>query len=197
MPMERIAAGPSAIPISSLLIVKIVTERGSALKIRFAALGIAASAVLCTLVLSGCHAYAKLYPVQGPLAQLSPPPVYAAKVTGGVNVDNFYATIANGEKVSCAFTRSSGKQRFSDPQPAPSPDPFNMAPAWDAVFGSRFYDAHVLGSHDPYYSCSATGDKGTTLHVAIQVGLNPNATEAQSVKGVVEDDKGNIYKFAL
>jgi len=167
------------------------------LKLRFVVLASAVSTVLCALVLTGCHAYAKLYPVQGPLAQLSPPPVFAAKVTGGVKVDNFYATIAGGEKVSCAFTNSGGKQRFSDPEPPQVLAPFNMAPAWDAVYGDKFYEAHILGAHVPYYWCSATGDKGTTLHVAIQVGLNSNVAESQNVKGVVQDDKGNIYKFAL
>jgi hypothetical protein len=149
------------------------------------------------LILTGCHAYAKLYPVQGPLAQLAPPPIFEAKVTGGLKVNNFYATIADGEKVSCAFTNSQGKQRYSDPQPAPALAPFNMGPAWDAVYGGKFYEAHVLGAHDPYYWCTATGDKGTTLHVAIQVGLNTNLSASQNVKGVVQDDKGNIYKFAL
>jgi hypothetical protein len=167
------------------------------LKIRFAVLGIAASAAPCTLVLSGCHADAKLYPIQGPLAQLSPPPVFAAKVTGGVKVNNFYAAITDGEKVSCAFTNGVGKQRYSDPHPPEDLGPFNMAPAWDAVYGSNFYEAHIVGVHDPYYWCSATGDKGTTLHVAIQVGVNTNLSASQNVKGVVQDDKGNIYKFAL
>ena len=173
------------------------SERGIALKIRFAALTLALSTALGTLMLTGCQAYAKLYPVQGPLAQLAPPPVYAAKVTGGVKVNNFYATITDGEKVTCAFTNSQGKRRFSDPQPPQALPPFNMGPAWDAVYGGKFYEAHVLGAHDPYYWCSATGDKGTTLHVAIQVGVNTNLSASQNVKGVVEDDKGNIYKFAL
>ncbi len=167
------------------------------MKLRFAVPAIAASLALCTLILTGCHAYAKLYPVQGPLAQLAPPPIFEAKVTGGVKVNNFYATIADGEKVTCAFTNSQGKQRYSDPQPTPALAPFNMGTAWDAVYGGKFYEAHVLGAHDPYYWCTATGDKGTTLHVAIQVGLNTNLSASQNVKGVVQDDKGNIYKFAL
>ena len=167
------------------------------MKIRFAALVFAVSTPFLALVLTGCHAYARLYPIQGPLAQLSPPPVFAAKVTGGVKVNNFYATISDGEKVNCAFTNSVGKQRYSDPQPPAGLGPFNMAPAWDAVYGNKFYEAHIVGVHDPYYWCSATGDKGTILHVAIQVGVNTNLSASQNVKGVVQDDKGNIYKFAL
>ena len=167
------------------------------MKIRFAVLSFAVSTAFLALVLTGCHAWAKLYPVQGPLAQLSPPPVFTAEVTGGVKVENFYATIADGEKVSCAFTNNFGKKRYSDQEPAVTPNPFNMAPAWDAVYGSKFYEAHVLGVHNPYYWCSATGDKGTTLYVAVQVGLNANVPESQNVRGVVQDDKGNIYKFAL
>ena len=167
------------------------------MKIRFVAIAFTVSTAVCALVLTGCHAYAKLYPVQGPLAQLTPPPVFAAKVTGGAKVDNFYATIADSEKVSCAFTNSFGKRCISDPEPTVASNPFNMGPAWDAVYGGKFYEAHVLGAHDPYYWCSATGDKGTTLHVAIQVGVNTNLSASQNVKGVVQDDKGNIYKFAL
>jgi hypothetical protein len=128
---------------------------------------------------------------------MSPPPVFTAQVTGGMKIDHFYATIADGEKVSCSFTGDPGRHRISDPPPNTSRDPFNMAPAWDAVFGEKFYEAHVLGSHDPYYWCSATGDKGSVLHVAIRVGGNANTTPAENVKGVVQDEKGNIFKFAL
>jgi hypothetical protein len=75
--------------------------------------------------------------------------------------------------------------------------PIQHGPSLGPVYGGKFYEAHVLGAHDPYYWCSATGDKGTTLHVAIQVGINTNLSASQNVKGVVQDDKGNIYKFAL
>ena len=167
------------------------------MKPRLVAFTLAAFAALGTLILTGCHAYAKLYPVQGPLMQLSPPPVYTAKVTGGMKVDHFYAVIGGGEKAACDFTGNPPRQRLSDPAAPPSPPPFDMAPAWDTVYGDKFYEAHILGVHAPYYWCSATGDKGTVLHVAVRIGQNPNSTQAQSVKGVVQDDKGNIFKFAL
>lgn len=167
------------------------------MRIRRFPVALAACTVLCSSSLTGCQADAKLYPVEGPLAQLTPMPVFAAKVTGGIKLDNFYATIADGEKVSCAFTENGGKRRISDAASPVANDSFNMGPAWDAVYGGKFYEAHVLGSSDPYYRCLASGDKGTTLHVAIQVGLNANVSRSENVKGVVADDKGNIYKIAL
>lgn len=166
--------------------------------------------LVCLSVLTGCQADGNLYPVQGPLAQQNPQLVFSARITGGNRIESFYATIADGETVSCSLTAiANGKRRISDLPPRDGQSRFNMPSAWDAVYGASFYEAHVLGTHGPYYWCAATGSRGTALHAEIYVTDyaqrkeygqkwdNVFAPRAENVKGVVQDDKGNIYKFAL
>lgn len=180
------------------------------MNMRFAAICVTASMLVCLPVLTGCQADGNLYPVQGPLAQQNPKPTFSAGITGANKIETFYATIAGGETINCNLTAiANGKKRVSDPPASDTLSPFNMPSAWDAVYGASFYEAHVLGTHDPYYSCAATGSKGTALHAEIYVSDyahrkeygqkwdNVFAPQAEDVKGVVQDDKGNIYKFAL
>ena len=180
------------------------------MNIRFAAIGVVASTLAFLPILTGCQADGNLYPVQGPLAQQSRPPVFSAGITGGNKIESFYATMAGGESVSCSLTAiANGKKRVSDAPPSDAQSPFHMPAAWDAVYGASFYEAHVLGTHGPYYWCAATGSRGTALHAEIYVSDyaqrkeykekwdNVFAPKAENVKGVVQDDKGNIYKFAL
>lgn len=152
------------------------------------------------LGLSGCVANGKLYPVKGPLSLESPLPVFNAKITGGARIEHFYATISNGETVSCQLDWNSGngrKSRMSDASANAGASPFNMGPAWDAVYGATFYEAHVLGTHNPYYWCTMTGSQGTVVHAEMVVGDGVGRPEGDSFKGVVQDGKGNIYKFVL
>jgi hypothetical protein len=43
-------------------------------------------AMLGISLISGCHSYAHLYPVQGPIASLTPPPIYTVN-SGSVESD--------------------------------------------------------------------------------------------------------------
>ncbi len=49
------------------------------------------------LLLSGCYRDGRLYPVQGPLATQTAPPVFSAKLTGAFNSGNMSVTLAGGE----------------------------------------------------------------------------------------------------
>lgn len=180
------------------------------MNVRLATNCIVASMLVCLPILTGCQADGNLYPVQGQLAQLNPQPVFSAGITGSMKMETFHAKIAGGETVSCSLTAiANGKKRVSDPPASDTQSPFNMPSAWDAVYGASFYEAHVLGTHGPYYWRGATGSPGTALHAEIYVTDyaqrkeygqkwdNVFAPRAEDVKGVVQDDKRNIYKFAL
>ena len=161
------------------------------MKFRFVALGISAPVLLSTLILTGCHAYAKLYPIEGPLSKLSPPPLFNAKVAGGPITGYFSAVISDHENVSCKLTKYAWNKSSA------YPGTFDIKHAWNAVYGDKFFEGHILGASTAYYWCDAKGDKGTTIHMAMQVDMAKDESRSQGVKGVVEDDKDNIYKVAF
>jgi len=71
-----------------------------------------------------------------------------------------------------------------------------MFEAWDIVYGSGFYVAHVLGER-LYLQSVLTGDRGTVLNVEM---YRPDAREAPApgaIKSVAKDNKDNIYKLAF
>lgn len=57
-----------------------------------------APVLLCVSVLSGCYLNGRLYPVQGPASAQTPPPIYAARISGGLRSGSFTATLQNGER---------------------------------------------------------------------------------------------------
>ena len=154
--------------------------------------------ISCLCILLGCTADGKLYPVQGPLSQQDPPQVFRANMTGTSRWDHFNAKIGNGEAASCTLQRVRSSS---------TSDPVSIASAWDAVYGNTFYETHVLGTHDLYYWCAMTGNQGTQLRVEVYLPMvtEPNLSGKgvsiqpirESLKGVLQDDKGNIYKFEL
>jgi citrate synthase len=56
---------------------------------------------------------------------------------------------------------------------------------------------NTSGPHNPYYWCTMTGSQGTVVHAEMVVGDGVGRPEGDSFKGVVQDGKGNIYKFVL
>ena len=143
--------------------------------------------------LLGCFASARLYPVKGPLAEQTPPPIYAARAAAGIRSGSFTATLANGNKCSGQWTRVPKNPREGG---AGAPVA-NLAAAWDAVYGTGFYTANVLGSNihiEGQIPCS----KGGTLHVeAVQHDIGGDKDTTLVIKGVASDDGGNIYKLAF
>ncbi|MDR3741440.1 MAG: hypothetical protein P4L40_20670 [Terracidiphilus sp.] len=143
--------------------------------------------------LSGCFASARLYPVKGPLAEQTPPPIYAARVAAGFHSGSFTATLANGTKCSGQWTRVSRK-----PHEAGAGAPTDtLAAAWDAVYGPGFYTTNVLGTAihiEGQIPCGAGGN----LHVeAVQHEIGGGQDATLVIKGVATDDSGNIYKLAF
>jgi hypothetical protein len=146
---------------------------------------------LCFFIVPGIQ-YAfgqKLYPVQGPLASQTAPPVFSGQIRrpmfGGALPTLLKSwKVANGEvllgkcvavKASSVNTKAPGTQESYPPQP-------NLAFAWDAVYGQGYFAAHALGAK--IWQGIFTGDQGTVLQVEILDGQH----------GAAVDNKGNIFK---
>jgi hypothetical protein len=132
----------------------------------------------------------KLYPVQGPFASQTPPPVFSGQIrrpvfsVGGLPKLLKSWTLANGEvllgkcvevKASSVNTKTPGTPESYPPQP-------NLAFAWDAIYGQGYFAAHILGGK--IWQGIFTGNQGTVLQVEL---LDEN-------HGAAVDNKGNIYK---
>ena len=61
---------------------------------------------------------------------------------------------------------------------------------WDSVYGHGDYLAHVVGSPN-HCTATLTGSRGTVFHVE-----SYNET-AQTLKGIAQDSRGDIYKLGL
>ena len=163
--------------------------------------GIALALPLFSLcILCGCYRDAHLYPILGPLAAQTPPPIFSAKLTGVINSGSLTAKLGNGEVFSGPWQAQSAKQIANQSNAGIAP-PFNLSAAWDAVYGPGFYTGHVLGSH-LFARTSLTGKQGGILQVEMisQPGIDgadPRSLSAPVITGVAKDDKGNIYKMGF
>ena len=131
----------------------------------------------------------KLYPVQGPLAAQTTPPVFSGQIRhpmfGGALPTLLKSwTLTNREvlagkctaiKVTSVNPKTPGRPESYPPQP-------NLAFAWDAVYGQEYFAAHILGKK--IWQGIFTGNQGTVLQVEI----------LDSQHGAAADNKGNIYK---
>ena len=141
----------------------------------------------------------KLYPLQGPLASQTPPPVFAGQVKRpmfglGAEVKLLKSwTVANGEVLegkctevtaASANTKTPGAPESYPPQP-------NLAFAWDAIFGSGYFAAHILGGR--VWQGIFKGDQGTVLQVEMREQLGPERNNDR-YRGAAVDNKGNVYK---
>ncbi len=168
----------------------------------------------CAAVLFGCDNEGQLWPVQGPLASQPSPrsfPIRFTKIyaeTGG-----FSTTLANGEVFKGTWIKLNSaptKTRFSD-TPKKTPDngtPANtagekngsgssltLASAWDTVYGSGFYTAHVLGQPLSFRG-TAKGSRGTTFTIEeYKTATGSSQNPIYKMNGVAVDSNGNIYKF--
>lgn len=164
------------------------------MKIRFAVI-----TLLCTCFISSCVRVAHFYPVQGPLAVETPPPIYTGKIAGVINSGSISAKFANGQQYSGQWQGQSASALAKESSRGVVP-PFNLSAEWDAVYGSGFYTAHVLGAH-LFARTTLTGTQGGTLQLEMisQPVETADAKDAAApaIKGVARDEKGNVYKVAF
>jgi len=124
-----------------------------------------------------------LYPVQGPLAGASPPPIYSLTMNGVYDSGTLTATLPDGEKC---------KGEWSAISPG-DPSARQMSAVWDSVYGSGFFVAHVLGSR-VFAAAVLKGDRGTILNVQI---YDPKPGDVSAVVGVATDNSGNLFKLTM
>jgi hypothetical protein len=152
-------------------------------------------ALLGVCLLSGCNHGGHFYPVQGPLSKQAPPPVFTAKATGIFTSGSITVFLNDGEVCKGPWSVVSRKTRKASPATVSQP-PVDLAAAWDAVYGPGFYTAHILGSTTGFHAQSTlSGDKGTTLQVGLFRPDTPG--NANEIRGVAKDNKGNIYKVVF
>jgi len=138
--------------------------------------------LLCAAMISGCVG-GRLYPVQGPMASLTAPPVLTAKLYQSHL--RITLTLANGElfngQLKVLYPSSSNLNPAGAP---PSPPQPNLAYAWDTVYGQGYFVAHVLGQQ--LGQAVITGNQGTVIQVEVAI-----------AHGVAIDNKGNIFKIVF
>jgi hypothetical protein len=158
--------------------------------------------LVCTSMLSGCSATARLYPVQGPLSTQTPSPVYVAKFTGAFNSGNFSAVLGDGEvcKGRWELVPPPTSSKAATPPGVPSAN--NLSAEWDTIYGPGFYSKEVLGA-DFYMRAVLTGNRGTDLNVEMYANQSPEPSARHDnpitriMKGVAKDNKGNIYNMVF
>ena len=148
--------------------------------------------LLSLSVLWGC-ATARMYPVKGPLAAQTPPPVYSAKLSAVFDSGTFSAQLANGERFKGTVSPVLGTARKSH----------SLAAEWDSVYGVGYFANKVLDAQY-YLRGTVTGSNGTVLQVEMYKNDSRPALAAphdQSViidmNGVAKDSNGNVYKLVF
>jgi hypothetical protein len=155
--------------------------------------------ILSACFLSGCVRVAHLYPVQGPLAAQTPPPIYTGRLTGFINSGSISVKLADGQQFSGQWQAQSAGALAKESSAGVVP-PFNLSAQWDTVYGPGFYTAHVLGAH-LFARTTLTGKQGGTLEMEMisEPVETADAKDVASpkVSGVARDEKGNVYKVAF
>lgn len=155
--------------------------------------------VSVSFLLVSCHATARFYPVQGPLASQTPPPVLVGRVSGAFYSGSMTVKGIQGQVFRGRWEAVKRPNTSTTTPPSPPTDN-EMAPLWDSIYGNGFYVAHVLGMR-LYGRGSLTGNGGSTLKVEFyrpQEGDGSAGNSgAGSVKGVAKDDQGNVYKVTF
>ena len=148
---------------------------------RFRAYVLVAPLIFAVFVVAGCSARLHLYPVSGPVAAQTPPPVFPARISVNyaTRSGSFSTILSDGESFR-------GRWTLVAPGPANPSAADDLSATWDLVYGSGFYLAHVLGNRE-CGSSTVTGNRGTKLNVQI----------CGQEKAVAKDSKGNIYKLTL
>jgi len=156
--------------------------------------GLALYLCMGAVLLGGCSATARLYPVQGPLAAQNPPPVFVGKLSDGLHSGTLKVSLDNGEVFQGRWAQVERPAKSNNGVTAGAAN--TLATEWDTVYGPGFYVAHVLGSR-LYAKSELTGSHGSVLYAELYKPDKGDEQSISSIKGVAKDDKGNIYKIAF
>jgi hypothetical protein len=154
--------------------------------------------LICFMTSGSVGAFAqRLYPVQGPAATQTTPPLFTAKLanfTGKAGKISLHQVDGESFQGTWSIMTATFVNSKTPGSPASYPPQPNLAYAWDAIYGQGYYVATILGSEDVGQAV-ATGDHGTIL----QIEFHRKQLGAQDDNrfGVAVDNKGNIYKVVL
>jgi hypothetical protein len=81
-----------------------------------------------------------------------------------------------------------------EPTDTTTPSGVNWPKAWDAVYGGGYYTANVLGAR-LHVRSTLTGSNGATLDVEMYRRDVPG--QLTEIRGVAQDNRGNIYKIVI
>jgi hypothetical protein len=125
-----------------------------------------------------------LYPVQGPLSQSSAPPTYKLSLNGSF-LPYGSLTVHLAQGVTC-----SGDWKAISPQ---DPTARQMSADWDAVYGSGYFVANVLGKRT-FSRANPSCTDAEKLNIEFLI-VHPG--EVSSTIGVVTDGQGNVFKLTF
>ena len=163
------------------------------------------AALIAVSALTGCTSYGHLYPVQGPRAASTPPPIYTAKISLVANLGKPVTVGAHSSDRTGKIHVVVGSEQFDgrwqlvygQTATANAQDATALPAAWDAIYGQGFYVAHVLGT-PRFVHTTLTGTQGTILQVAwYEQGYDTEHSATLVSKGVAQDSHGNVYKLVL
>lgn len=137
----------------------------------------------------------RLYPVRGPYSTQSAPPVFSAKMSGGVRSGTMSVTMPGGEKGAGHWVWARAERPPAQKSDAAASAPESVASVWDAVYGQKFYVSHVLGNR--VARADITGDRGTRLQMEMYRPVGESGDVPVNFRGVARDNKGNIYKVVF
>ncbi len=137
---------------------------------------------LAAVLTLGCTTPLYFYPVKGPV------PVIKGTYTGGMP-PVIRLQLPDGEH--CTGDWSQVKPETLLGNPIGTPAPGSLSAAWDAIYGSGFYLARVLGSAR-HGQVLLKGDRGTTLSFEAYW----DTIKDSPMQGVALDSRGNLYKVA-
>jgi hypothetical protein len=125
-----------------------------------------------------------LYPVQGPLSKLSPPPTYAVSMNG-----SFLPSGSLEVHLTQGVTCSGAWKAVSQQDPSAK----QMSAEWDEVYGNGYFVANVLGQRTFARSTPTCTDSGK-LSIEFLV-VDPGVPS--STIGVASDGVGNVFKLTF
>ena len=133
--------------------------------------------------LAGCMtATGHLYPVQGPLAAQTPPPIQTLALTGApalggqITQGDIKATLLDGQACQGHWTMVNQND----------PSANAMSAQWDSLYGGGFFTANVLGNQS-FARSTVACSRGRSLQlewIAIS-------------KGIATDNNGNLFKLTF
>ena len=139
-------------------------------------------------LLSGCSTTASLFPVEGPLAKLSPPPVLEATVDGIMgNTGNIFLDLPDGEIRKGRWSSLAPVHVKYSSASASGNATSGLAALWASVYGSGYSIENVPGVNKG--EAMLVCNHGTVMQVEFLTGSGTaNGT------GVAKDNKGNTFK---